>query len=118
MSYWNFDPTYTSDDTVKWQMDFERLQSEVVAGMRQREEEATVYVVLEYLRGRGYSVSDPGESQLSRDRLNEWLEYAIESNRKTAQEVEPWQASKDYWQGRVEAYKLVQSLLEVGKFDD
>lgn len=59
--YWNFDAEPSDDDTVKWRMDFEKLQSDVIQGMRQREEEATLHVVLEYLRGQGYVIIEPKE---------------------------------------------------------
>lgn len=59
MKYWNFDPNPTDDDTVKWRMDFEKLQSDVIRGLRQREDEATLYVVLDYLREQGYTIVEP-----------------------------------------------------------
>lgn len=115
--YWNFDSEPSNDDTVKWRMDFEKLQSDVISGMRQREEEATLYVVLEYLRGRGYGIIEPGERTISETALVEWLEKAIEISKKTAKEAKEYEAPPSYWQGRAEAYKLVLSMLEVGKFD-
>lgn len=59
MSYWNFEPTFTENDTAFWQLDTSKLLSDVMAGMRQREEDATMHIVIEYLRGRGYTVIEP-----------------------------------------------------------
>lgn len=116
MSYWNFNPTFTEDDTVRWGLDTSKLMHDVMAGMRQREEDATMHTVIEYLRCRGYTVIEPGEEVLQEEKLSAWLEYAIETNLKTAKEVKEWEAPLSYWQGRAAAYKLVSSLLQVGKF--
>lgn len=115
--YWNFDAEPTDDDTVKWRMDFEKLQSDVIQGMRQREEEATLHVVLQYLRARGYTVTEPGGRTVSETALVEWLEKAVEVSKKTTKEVKEYEAPPSYWQGRTEAYKLVLNMLGVGRFD-
>ena len=117
MSYWNFNPTFTEDNTARWELDTSKLFQDVMDGMRQREEDATMHVVIEYLRGRGYTVIEPGEGILQAEKLSTWLEYAIETSLKTAKEVKEYEAPPSYWQGRAEAYKLVSSLLRVGKFD-
>lgn len=59
MSCWNFEPTFTEDDTARWQLDTSKLFQDVMDGMRQREEDATMYIVIEYLRGQGYTVIEP-----------------------------------------------------------
>lgn len=115
--YWNFDAEPSDDDTVKWRMDFEKLQSDVIQGIRQREEEATLYVVLDYLRSQGYGVTEPGAQVVSETALVEWLEKAVEVSKKTAKEAKKYEAPPSYWQGRAEAYKLVLNMIEVGRFD-
>lgn len=115
--YWSFDAEPSENDTVKWRMDFEKLQSDVVRGMRQREGEATLYVVLDYLRSQGYGVTEPGARGISESALVEWLEKAVESSKNTAKDAKEYEAPPSYWQGRAEAYKLVLNMIEVGKFD-
>lgn len=117
MNYWNFEAESSENDIVKWRMDFEKLQSDVIQGMHQREEEATLHVVLQYLREQGYSITKPWARTISEQALVDWLEKAVESNKKVAKEVKDYQAPPSYWQGRAEAYKLVLNMLEVGKFD-
>ncbi len=117
MSYWNFNPIFTEDDTVRWQLDTSKLLSDVTAGMRQREEEATLHVVLRYLQEQGYGITEPGAKTVSETALVDWLEKAIESSKRTAKETKEYEAPPSYWQGRAEAYKLVLNMLEVGKFD-
>ena len=117
VNYWNFDAEPSDDDTVKWRIDFEKLQSDVVRGMRQREEEATLHVVLQYLREQGYSVTKLWARTISEQALADWLEKAVKSSKKAAKEVKDYEAPPSYWQGRAEAYKLVLNMLEVGKFD-
>lgn len=115
--YWNFDAEPSDDDTVKWRMDFEKLQYDVIQGMHQREEEATLHVVLEYLRDHGYGITEPGSGTISETALIDWLEKAVESSKKAAKEVKDYEAPPSYWQGRAEAYKLTLNMLEVGEFD-
>lgn len=115
--YWNFDSKPSDEDTVRWGMDFEKLQSDVVRGLRQREEEAAMHVVLDYLRSQGYRISEPGVQGVSESALVDWLEKAVEINKKTAREAKEYEAPPSYWQGRAEAYKLVLNMIEVGKFD-
>lgn len=59
MSYWDSDYANNEDDTARWHLDTSKLLQDVMAGMRQREEDATMHIVIKYLRGRGYTVIDP-----------------------------------------------------------
>lgn len=61
VSYWSFDEEPSVRDTALWRLEFEALQSDVIRAMRQREEEATLHVVLDYLRDRGYVIIEPKE---------------------------------------------------------
>lgn len=56
--YWNFDFSHESLDTdgVRATLDRNRLLDDILTGMRKREEEETLHIVIQWLRANGYTV--------------------------------------------------------------